>query len=403
MEVAHRFADALTRSAVWSGDRCTWLGTTQEGDEGSDEVELTYGTLGPDLYGGVSGIALFLLECGRITGDPRFASTALAALRQAVAIANTLPGEARGGFFSGWAGIAWVLARAGGVLNREDLLIEAGRVLHGLDEPAVPVVADVISGEMGAIPPLLTLARWLNRADLEEKAVALGRGVVARAIRQGEDWTWPVSTGALEAVRPLTGLSHGAAGIGWTLLEVGHRTGERNFLEAARGAFQYEERWFRPSENNWPDFREEDADQAPSCVAWCHGAPGIALTRLRAIALGHAEYLDSAKAALATTREALADRDEWIEGDCSLCHGRAGLGEILRCATSVLPEEGGTELVREMAADAIERYGFQWDEWPCGVRRGSNPSLMLGLAGIGYFYLGLAESELPCILLPGSW
>jgi lantibiotic modifying enzyme len=33
------------------------------------------------------------------------------------------------------------------------------------------------------------------------------------------------------------------------------------------------------------------------------------------------------------------------------------------------------------------------------VRRGSNPSLMIGLAGIGYFYLGLADPALPSVLL----
>ncbi len=203
-------------------------------------------------------------------------------------------------------------------------------------------------------------------------------------------------------MRPLTGLSHGAAGIGWSLLELAHRTGQPEFLEAARGAFEYEDRWFRPEENNWPDFREEDSQQAPSCVAWCHGAPGIGLARLRAISLGHAEYLGSARAAVATTREALADRDDWIEGDFSLCHGRAGLGEILRYAARVLPAEGAGPLVLEMATDAVDRYGYEWDQWPCGVRRGSNPSLMLGLAGIGYFYLGLAEPDLPCVLLPGS-
>jgi lantibiotic modifying enzyme len=33
------------------------------------------------------------------------------------------------------------------------------------------------------------------------------------------------------------------------------------------------------------------------------------------------------------------------------------------------------------------------------VRRGSNPSLMIGLAGIGYFYLRLADPTLESVLL----
>jgi hypothetical protein len=117
------------------------------------------------------------------------------------------------------------------------------------------------------------------------------------------------------------------------------------------------------------------------------------------VALGHPEYRGDGDAALATTAGMLADRDEWIEGDCSLCHGRAGLGEVLRQASRAgLFQDDG--LIREAALATAERFGEAWEEWPCGVRRGSNPSLMLGLAGIGYWYLGLADPELPGILLP---
>jgi lantibiotic modifying enzyme len=403
LEVAHRIGRHLADQAVWSGDRCTWLGMTQDADEDSDQVEFCYGTLGPDLYGGTSGIALFLLECWSRTADPRLRETAVGALRQAEVHAPAIPLDIRWGLFEGWIGLAWVLARAGILLQREDLLAECRGRISGLGDPPERPAADLLSGASGAIPPLLGLARKLEWPALRDQAITLGRGVIARAERDGGRWIWPVPAGRIEAARSLTGLAHGAAGIGWSLLELARETGDSSFLSAARGAFQYENEWFRAGENNWPDFREEaDPVRAPSCIGWCHGAPGIALTRIRAVALGLEEYRSDARAALATTRNALADRDEWIEGDLSLCHGRAGLGEVLRSGAPVMLIEGTGELIEEAAEDPVERYGFDFEAWPCGVRRGSNPSLMLGLAGIGCFYLGLADPGLSSVLLPGA-
>jgi lantibiotic modifying enzyme len=65
----------------------------------------------------------------------------------------------------------------------------------------------------------------------------------------------------------------------------------------------------------------------------------------------------------------------------------------------VLAQPELAELVSEMAAAGAGRFADEPARWPCGVRRGSNPSLMIGLAGIGYFFLGLADPALPSVLL----
>lgn len=398
--VADRIADHLCDTAFRHGDRCTWMGMTQDADDDSDLVEFSYGTLGPDLYGGSSGVALFLSEACRRTGDRRWRDTALAGIAHALDRLDTIPPQARIGFYTGHVGVAYAAALIGRSLERADLEAQAIAVLERLGGPADgDVVADLLSGDTGAISPLLALAVQLDRPALCDLAMRLGRRTAATAIRTDDGWSWPLSAGAIEAARPLTGLAHGAAGIGWSLLELGTATGAGEMIEAAHQAFRYENRWFRTAEDNWPDFREEDGDEAPSCVAWCHGAPGIGLTRLRAVELGFDAYRADADAAMRTTRSSLADRDTWIDGDFSLCHGRAGLGEALRYASLVLSEPGLAELVADAAAAGAARFADDPDSWPCGVRRGSNPSLMIGLAGIGYFFLGLADPALPSVLL----
>ena len=400
LSVAARLADHLCDTAFRHGDRCTWMGMTQDADDDSDQVDFAYGTLGPDLYGGSSGVALFLSEACRRTGDRRWRDTALAGIAHAVDRLDTIPPQARAGFYTGQVGVAYAAALIGRSLERADLETQAVAVLERLGGPTDgDVVVDALSGDTGAISPLLAMAVQLDRPALGDLAMRLGRRTVATAIRSDDGWSWPVSAGAIEAAQPLTGLAHGAAGIGWSLLELGTATGADEMIEAAHEAFRYENRWYRPAEDNWPDFREEDGDDAPSCVAWCHGAPGIGLTRLRAVELGFDAYRADAEAAMRTTRAALADRDTWIDGDFSLCHGHGGLGAILRYASRVLGQPELEELVSEAAAAGAARFADEPASWPCGVRRGSNPSLMIGLAGIGHFFLGLADPALPSVLL----
>jgi lantibiotic modifying enzyme len=400
LSVSARIADHLCDTAFRHGDQCTWMGMTQDAEDGSDQVDFTYGTLGPDLYGGSSGVALFLSEVCRHTGDRRSRDTALAAIAHALDRLDTIPPPARAGFYAGHVGVAYAAGVIGRSLERADLEAQAIAMLDRLAGAADgDVVADLVSGGTGAIAPLLALAVRLDRPALCELAMRLGRRTIAAATRSDDGWSWPVSAGAIEAARPLTGLAHGAAGIGWSLLELGVATGAGEMIEAAHEAFRYENRWFRPAEDNWPDFREEDGDDAPACVAWCHGAPGIGLTRLRAVELGFDAYRADAEAAMRTTRSSLADRDSWIDGDFSLCHGHSGLGEILRYASRVLGHEGAAELAWAAAAAGAARFSDEPASWPCGVRRGSNPSLMIGLAGIGHLFLGLADPALPSVLI----
>ena len=88
---------------------------------------------------------------------------------------------------------------------------------------------------------------------------------------------------------PLSGLAHGASGIAWVLFELAELSGEKRFSKVALQAFKYEEALFVPERRNWPDLREINERSQPDdghgmfMAGWCHGAPGIALTRLRSL------------------------------------------------------------------------------------------------------------------------
>jgi lantibiotic modifying enzyme len=180
------------------------------------------------------------------------------------------------------------------------------------------------------------------------------------------------------------------------------RTEETRFLEGALEAFRYENHWFQPAEDNWPDFRWHDGSDAPApcMVAWCHGAPGIGLARLAALRIrGGASLRNDVEAAVRASKRALVDPDGPPDPDFCLCHGQAGIAAFLLSAGAALGDVEAREVALTTAATAARRFAGAPHTWPVGARRVSSPSLMTGLAGIGYFYLGLADPRLPSILL----
>jgi lantibiotic biosynthesis protein len=393
LETAARLGATIASDAIWYDGRCNWVGgDVEERPPGSGVVLTSFVALGGDLYGGTAGVGLFLAELATATADEHLRRTALGASAHALARSDELPI----GLYAGRLGTALAAARAARLLGAEELREGAARLLdvprswwRGSDD------FDLISGAAGSIVALLALAPLLDRPDLLERAAALGEGLVGSARRSERGWSWPSPT--TPGAHDLTGLSHGAAGAAYALLELHAATGDESFRAAADHAFAYERSWFDPEHENWPDLREERravSGRRPLTYTalWCHGAAGIALTRLRASKLlRHEPYRDEAAVAVRTTARLV---ESWLAsgGNFSLCHGLAGNAEVLL-------EGGETELAHRIALEGIERYGNGGLPWPCGAADGQTPSLFLGLAGIGRFYLRLFDQALPSILL----
>ena len=128
----------------------------------------------------------------------------------------------------------------------------------------------------------MILRETLNDTSLLAFAVRLGDGLLQSADKSDAGYSWkaPASVGR----HNLTGFSHGAAGVAYAMLELFRATGDSKYRTAAEEAFNYERHWFDAEAANWPDFREEAGRRyrnAPRSFAatWCHGAPGIALSR----------------------------------------------------------------------------------------------------------------------------
>jgi type 2 lantibiotic biosynthesis protein LanM len=407
LETAAQIGSRLTRQAIWHEGRCNWLGFLPIERSLTPKSNATFSALGSDLYSGTSGLALFLAELHRATGNAEARRTALGAIRQALSRVDALPLPARAGLFSGWIGIALVAARVGKVLQQEDLLRAALRLARRCTrEKLENWEFDLFYGKAGTIAGLVLLSDLLDEPALLEACVPLARKLLRAADKSEAGHSWQSS--AMPSSRNLTGFSHGAAGIGYALLELFHSTRDLKYRRAAEAVFRYERHWYDPHLQNWPDLREEPHQARvsrppfPFATAWCHGAPGITLSRLRAFEiLEDNEYKAEALAGLETTRRAVEFSLHSAKGNYSLCHGVAGNAEVLLHGSRSLGPEAGEaqEAAEAVAANGIKRYRDGGNQWPCGTSGGETPGLMLGLAGIGYFYLRRSTPSVPSILI----
>jgi lantibiotic modifying enzyme len=395
----------IVSEAVWQDGRCSWMGAVAE-PALPHRAELR--ALGPDLYEGTAGVGLFLARLGSATGEDSFRRTAVGALRHAVARTASLPLKRRDGLHAGSLGIAWAATRVAVLMGEEELHAGARDVLtQARPAPGPDRCPDLVQGSAGSIVGLLALAEAFDDPRLVEEATATGDELLERATVRGDGWSWAIP--GRRYPHHLCGASHGAAGIGGALLELFAVTGEERFRAGAAGAFSYERSWLDPRSGTWPDLRiggqRRGARQIPSAVqgTWCHGEAGIALSRLRAIAvLGPGPHDHDAEVALETTRGHLAAALPYEIEDLSLCHGAAGAADVLLSGAAALDGRwhSAADLAAELGHVALERHTATSDDWPCGTTAGTTPGLFRGLSGIAWLFLRLHERATPSPLAP---
>ncbi len=397
--LGHRIAD----SAISFEDRCNWIGALSDAPR-RPELVAPHAALGPDLYEGTSGIALFLAEAGVKLGDSRLCATALGAINHALAHAGRVETRARDGLYAGAIGIAYAATRVAGLLEADHVMTRArDLLLEWRTEEARSEASDVMSGCAGAVTGLVAISTMIDEPWILDSAVELGEELAARAEVTGAGWSWAAP--GRRSDYNLCGYSHGVAGIGHAFLELFGVTGDTRFCEAGERAFDYERSWFDPQSGTWPDLRGvarqagRDAPMPAPGFSWCNGMAGIALSRLRATELlGSAVIRRDAALALAGCERHVSELLAGTPDDFSLCHGAAGAADALLYTGT----ENLGHLAAEIGRQGIERHlGPEAAPFPCGVTVGETPALMLGFAGVGMFYLRLSDTGVGSPLLVG--
>jgi type 2 lantibiotic biosynthesis protein LanM len=393
---AKKVGDKLDMLAIEQGDDVAWIGLVLVDGRSWSLLPLSF-----DLYGGTLGILLFLGYLGWVTGEQRYTSLARRAIASVLKRADSVEQPAQQvaiagniGAFSGWGGVIHTLAHMGALWGDGELISRAKRLTELIAKQIEQDrCLDIIGGAAGLMAVLCSFYRLTGFDPALRAARDCGDHLIAaaRPMADGIAWETPV-----RATRPLTGLSHGAAGFAWALHELASLTGDQRFTRASLDAVAYERSVFSPEAANWPDFRSEGSEspgRAGFSMSWCHGAPGIALARLASIHhLSDPGIRSDAEIALDTTIRSGFGTNH------SLCHGDLGNVEPVLIASQLLDDPRWKASASAIASSILKR--FKAGGWICGVPQGvETPGLLVGLAGIGYGLLRLADpARIPSIL-----
>ncbi|MEC4895937.1 MAG: type 2 lanthipeptide synthetase LanM family protein [Oscillatoria sp. PMC 1051.18] len=357
--------------------------------------------LGDSLYDGRCGIALFLAALERVSGKSyqNLISATLAPLHQRLysrdrAMTEQWLQQIGIGGATGLGSIIYTFVKLSQFLEADFWLEAAARAACFLTPERIKRdrQLDIIGGCAGAILGLLALSNQTGDAAVLEKAILCGKHLGEKQISQDNQ---PKAWRTIADI-PLTGFSHGAAGIAYALLRLYAKTGISAYLAAAREGIAYETHLFTPSAQNWPDLRI--VTKPPHfAVRWCHGATGIGLGRLGGLAIEASEAIyQDIEVSLQTTL------NYGLRGVDHLCCGNFGRLELLLVAGQKLsrPELVETALLQANNRIWRSRHTGGYQLFGNLPQTTFNPGFFQGTAGIGYELLRLAYPEiLPSVLL----
>lgn len=261
---------------------------------------------------------------------------------------------------------------------------------------------DVMSGSAGALLALLAMYEVTDDEYYLGQARKAGMHLLDTRVKDEPTGlrVWPFPH---DSNRPLTGFSHGAAGIAYSLLKLDSFLNEpqHGFRAAAKEALAYERSVFIEDQCNWPDFRKQQAStpaDEPVCMtAWCHGAAGIGLSR--ALMLPYLPDDTQLPKEIATAVD--TTRNYPLNAQDHLCCGNFGRIGIMHEIAQITDHPGWDEAARKTAGACINRAHKDGEYLFSIPQKGDCPnvSLFRGIGGVAYTLLRLAKpGEYPSLL-----
>ncbi len=229
---------------------------------------------------------------------------------------------------------------------------------------------DYLSGLAGAVTVFAKLFRASEETRYLKTAMKMGERIWERCetVEGGAGWR------LLEGVMPLAGMAHGNSGLILAFSYLLELTKDMRYVSRIKELLAYEDSLYESG--NWKDLRHSEGLRFCN-NAWCHGAAGILLSRLKLKQCGVPEFSAWIKRDLERCRQIFLEEEEPEE--LCLCHGLAGNYLALGI---YLQQESDSELEREFG-DLRERILRRLEQGNISAREKYNPALMTGLSGIG--------------------
>jgi lantibiotic modifying enzyme len=452
LEEATLIGERLCEARIFARDKSfTWIGPSGYGTKLNP---LRLGKLGPYLYDGASGVAVFLAALDHTLGPDfgfgEIALQSLAPLRQKMKGLASDPERAdrislQIGGLLGVGSLIYAFLAVGELLGVRALEDEA----HDLTVFLTParIAQDqrvrIQTGSAGTILAMMALharrpgPNRNGRTPLQIAAECADHLVNERISFEGLPRAWRLSPGK----PPLMGFGYGAAGIVYALSQLYRVKPSPRIREAAEEGLAFVQGLYSPERRSWRDLRaefearyqdpssgtwkdwwfnpaeslenrsgaqpmdvpEEASPRDPFPSSWCHGSAGISLGLLACSdSFAGPEARAQATCAIRSLGSLVESPGYVWKGAADLCCGHMGRADVLLEASRRLEDAQILESARRLASRVVRR-ARETGGYELSAARGTDvfaPGLFQGIAGVGYALLRLVYPDrLPCLLL----
>ena len=251
---------------------------------------------------------------------------------------------------------------------------------------------DYMSGIAGLIC-FICQAKLITKADKDQLLDLCGKRLIELGAISDGMMSWAYLDGAKNAVRHrmiLGGYAHGSSSIAVALYRLYQYSYEPKYLEAFKKTLKHDRSLYSDEISGWIDNREPLSKQDSG--SWCHGAAGVALSRLQLLDLGYGDDLIEKE-----LKVALPHIEKRLGYNLSVCHGMLGNLEIQKAIYSYFNINKYNSNSWEYAI--INEISHN-RELLCGDDNyDSLVGLFMGVSGIGYQLLRFTHwSKCPSIM-----
>lgn len=365
-----------------NGSDTNWLSITLNPRTGRYQ----FGTIGYNLFDGLAGVSLFFSALYFACGEQEYKEHAVHIISPILKAFNSdnnievlkliqLMGI---GILEGIGSLIYSLILISEYLDDGYFLDLAYRISAFLDRDFIiqDKNNDIVSGCSGLILSLLKLYKTKEDFNIKSLIEFCSNHLYSLLNKELDN------SCSLNFSKPLTGFSHGAAGLSYTLFKIYDFLNDEKYKKLAYSYIKYEKNLLNKKNFTYPDFRFEYKDDTKLPNAWCHGASGIVLSRvalhkfIRQFEEEYSEIENGIKFLLRTENF----------GSDHLCCGNSGRIDILLNCGIILNNnsliEKAQSRMHQIITSAREKNGYTLNSILPNTF--SNVGFFQGISGIGY-------------------
>ena len=386
---AGKIIDWIARTAIATKEDINWLGIQFYSDE-----KWSIKPLGMYLYDGVAGIALFLAEYTKNFRHEK-AVYLLELLKKKMfrytdkvrldfmdldRKGQEIPGNYRTGLLDGEGSLVQAYVLLYRITGDMEFLSYAQKHFEVVEMIAQQdQYYDYLSGNAGTIINAAGLFELTGKREYREFAVQTEKNLWSHAVKMKVGYGY--KTAGDHA--PLAGIAHGNSGFLMAYAKLIELAGDNGYSEKANELLLYEDSLYSEEKGNWFDLRREEQEKVMN--AWCHGAPGILLSRLQL-----SKVMDSEIVIGDIKRAAEALFVQKPGNHICLCHGIAGNLLIMNDYLKEYDNRGYRERYYNMLQGFLQNLDAAGMQIPLEYL---NPAFMNGISGVGMALIQIYKND----------